>query len=84
MFIICAIQNEHNSVHKSWPKPTQNGYALTEDIWNAIFLSEIHGILIQIWLKIVPNMSNKYDIFYIEIMACRPTGKRSVSQTIIT
>ena len=90
MFILkVSVHNEpvmpcHNVfVYINSSSPGQNGRHFANDIFKCIFVNEKCCILIQIWLKFVPEgpIDNKSTL--VQVMECRLFGAKPLSEPML-
>ena len=64
--------------------PRQNDHNLADDILKCIFMNEYFRILIPISLKIVPKGSIDNNAALVQLMVCRRTGDKPLSEPMLT
>ena len=78
-FVHCAGNKQFDTM-----KPEQHGRHFAADIFKCIFLNENFCILIEIWLRLVPEglIDNKSAL--VQVMACRLFGDKPLPESMLT
>ena len=64
-------------------RPRQNGRRFADDTFKRIFLNENVKITIKISLKFVPNGPINNNLALVQIMACRRSGDKPLSEPMM-